>query len=107
MGWALRIHSPVCGTDGNTYGSKCLFDKEACSKPKLKVDYTGVCHGGQSWENVWGNVYVKKVKRRGKSQSQEQVRDDSHESSFEGPNQSGDLETRAMDEMVSIPLGQG
>ena len=37
---------------------------EACSEPGLKVDYTGVCHGGHSWENVWGKYSVVKKKEK-------------------------------------------
>ncbi|XP_072039204.1 uncharacterized protein [Amphiura filiformis] len=37
-------YSPVCGTDGQTYGNKCQLEVEACSNNRqLTIDYAGEC----------------------------------------------------------------
>ena len=43
-----RIFAPVCGSDGNTYGSSCSLKNTACESGdvNLKVDYGGECLSG-------------------------------------------------------------
>lgn len=35
--------SPVCGSNGRTYASKCHFLRESCRLRRLKIDYNGPC----------------------------------------------------------------
>ena len=38
------LYSPVCGSDGKTYSSKCALDSKACRQQiELTVAYAGKC----------------------------------------------------------------
>ena len=38
------LNSPVCGSDGTTYSSKCALDSKACRQQiELTVAYAGKC----------------------------------------------------------------
>ena len=38
------LNSPVCGSDGKTYSSKCALDSKACRQQiELTVAYAGKC----------------------------------------------------------------
>jgi len=57
-----RMYSPVCGTDGVTYGNECGLMKESCEKSNgLVVDYEGECKPvcnlicDRRWEPVCGS----------------------------------------------------
>ena len=39
------IYSPVCGSDGKTYGNICEFENHACNKPSLTLKHEGECKG--------------------------------------------------------------
>ena len=47
------IPSPICGTDGNNYGSDCGLKAKACSenRPDLKIRHRGLCSDSFSSSN--------------------------------------------------------
>ena len=43
--FCVRNYSPVCGSDGVTYGNSCALEVAACQNPELKIvkDHAGPC----------------------------------------------------------------